>query len=85
MPASHNVVRQTVSLPADTVRQVRSLAKQQRLSANRIIVELVEDGIEARKRKQKEFFELAERFRAATDPKEVARLGDDLGRMIFGH
>jgi hypothetical protein len=27
---------------------------------------------------------LAERFRAASDPKEVARLGDELGRMVFG-
>ncbi len=84
MPASHKVVRQTVGLPADTARQVRSLAKQRRLSANRIIVELVEEGIEARKRKQEEFFALAERFRAATDPNDVARLGDDLGRMVFG-
>ena len=31
-----------------------------------------------------EFFELAERYRAATDPKVVARLGDELGRMVFG-
>jgi len=35
-------------------------------------------------KKQREFFELAERFRSATDPKEVARLGDQLGRMVFG-
>jgi predicted transcriptional regulator len=84
MPASNKIVRQTVGLPADTARRVRSLAKQRRLSANRIIVELVEEGIEAQKRKQKEFFELAERYRVATDPKDVARLGDDLGRMVFG-
>ena len=84
MPASNKVVRQTVGLPADTARHVRSLAKQRRLSANRIIVELVEEGIEAQKRKQKEFFELAERYRAATDLKDVARPGDDLGRMVFG-
>ncbi len=85
MAAPHKVVRQTVGLPADTARQVRSLAKQRRLSANRVIVELVEEGIAAQKRKQKEFFDLAERFRAATDPEDVARLGDDLGRMVFGH
>ena len=44
----------------------------------------VEEGIEAQKRKQKEFYALAERYRAATDPQDVARLGDDLGRMVFG-
>jgi hypothetical protein len=49
-----------------------------------MLVELIENGIEAEKRKQQEFFDLAERFRAATDPKEVSRLGDQMGRMIFG-
>ncbi|HYK17723.1 MAG TPA: hypothetical protein VEV37_06865 [Bryobacteraceae bacterium] len=60
------------------------MAKTGRLSANRTIVELIEIGIEAEQRKQEEFFELAERFRNATDPKEVKRLGDELGRMVFG-
>jgi len=84
MPAPDKVIRQSVSLPAATARQIRSLAKKRRLSANRIIVELVEEGMEAQKRKQKEFKGLAERYRAATDPQEVARLGDELGRMVFG-
>jgi hypothetical protein len=66
------------------VEKVRSMAKTGRLSANRTIVELIEIGIEAEQRKQEEFFELAERFRNATDPKEVKRLGDELGRMVFG-
>ena len=84
MRASNKIVRQSVGLPAETARRVRSLAKQRRLSANRVIVELVEEGIEAQRRKQKEFFDLAERFRTASDPKDVERLGDDLGRMVFG-
>jgi predicted transcriptional regulator len=84
MRTSKKVARQSVGLPADTARKVRSLAKKRRLSANRVIVQLVEEGIEAEKRKQREFHELAERFRAATDPKDVERLGDDLGRMVFG-
>jgi hypothetical protein len=33
---------------------------------------------------QTEFFELAERFRNSTDPEEAKRLGDELGRMVFG-
>ncbi|MHB8654498.1 MAG: hypothetical protein ACYDA9_11520 [Terriglobia bacterium] len=84
MRATNKIVRQTVGLPAETARRVRNLAKQKRLSANRVIVELVELGIEAQKRKQSEFYELAERFRTATDPKDIARLGNDLGRMVFG-
>jgi hypothetical protein len=27
---------------------------------------------------------LAERFRAASDPEQVKRLGDELGRFVFG-
>jgi hypothetical protein len=49
-----------------------------------MLVELIENGMEAEKRKQQEFFDLAERFRAATDPDEVKRLGDQMGRMVFG-
>ena len=77
-------VRQSVSLPAKTAAQVRSLAKTRRLSSNRMLVELIENGIEAEKRRQQEFFDLAERFRNASDPEEVKRLGDQLGRMVFG-
>ena len=60
------------------------MAKQRRLSDNRILVELIEYGIEARRLKEKDFFELAERFRAASDPEEVRRLGDQLGHFVFG-
>lgn len=84
MAVSNKVVRQSVSLPAETARQVRGMAKKRRLSANRVIVELLEEGIKTQRRKQKEFFELAERFRAASDPQDVERLGNELGRMVFG-
>ena len=35
-------------------------------------------------KKQREFEKLFDRFRAATDSDEFKRLGDKLGRMIFG-
>lgn len=84
MSSVNKTVRQSVSLPAATAAKVRSLAKTRRLSSNRMLVELIENGIEAEKRKQQEFFELAEHFRDATDPQEAKRLGDKLGRMVFG-
>jgi hypothetical protein len=77
-------VRQSISLPVAVAAQVRSMAKSRRLSKTRLLVELIEDGMEAQKRKQQQFFELAERFRGATKPEEVKRLGDELGRMVFG-
>ena len=84
MKTQEKSVRQSVSLPAKTAAQVRNLAKTRRLSSNRMLVELIENGIEAEKRKQQEFFQLAERFRNATDPQEAKRLGEELGRMVFG-
>jgi hypothetical protein len=84
MRTANKAVRQSVSLPADVAAQVRNLAKARRLSANRMLLELIENGMEAEKRKQQEFFDLAERFRRATDPAEVKRLGGQMGRMVFG-
>ena len=82
MPTTKQV-RKSVSLPAPIAKQVDRLAKSERLSDNRILVELIELGIEARKQKEKAFFELAKRFRAASDPEEAKRLGEELGRLVF--
>jgi hypothetical protein len=30
-------------------------------------------------------FEIVERFRSSKDPDEVKKLGDELGRLVFGH
>lgn len=84
MKAQSKAVRQSVSLPAKTAAQVRSLAKTRNVSSNRMLVELIENGIAAEKRKQQEFFALAEQFRNTADPEEAKRLGDALGRMVFG-
>jgi len=84
MADSRKAVRQSVTLPPDTARQVRGLARKRRLSANRVIVELVEQGIKAEEQKQERFFQITEQFRAATDPEDVERLGNELGRMVFG-
>jgi hypothetical protein len=35
-------------------------------------------------RKQRKFLDLAKRFRSSTDPQEAKRLGDKLGRLVFG-
>jgi len=83
MPASKHV-RRSVSLPVQVARQVDRLAKRRRLSDNRVLVELIEEGIEAQKQKEKAFFDLAERFRSSKDPAEIKELGNELGRFIFG-
>ena len=77
-------VRRSVTLPADVDRQVHAIAKRRRLSDNRVLVELIEQGIEAGKQREQAFYQLAERFRSASDPSEVKRLGDQMGRFVFG-
>ncbi len=77
-------VRRSVTLPSQVDRQIEAIAKNRRLSGNRVLVELVELGLEARKQKEKAFFELAERFRDCDDPEQVKQLGDELGRFVFG-
>lgn len=88
MPATKKTakkqLRRSLTLPLDVVKQVESMAKRRRLSDNRVLVELIEQGLEAQKQKEKAFFELAERFRAADDPAQVKHLGDELGRFVFG-
>lgn len=84
MGTSQEVIRQSVTMPAKLARKVRRMAKGRRTSASRMLVELVEEGIELRKQKEEEFLNLAGRFRAATNPKEVERLGNEMGRMVFG-
>jgi predicted DNA-binding ribbon-helix-helix protein len=51
MTSRDKTVRQSVTLPAKVATQVRSMAKRRRLSANRMLVELLEEGIEAKKQK----------------------------------
>lgn len=77
-------VRRSVTLPAPVAKQIQGIAKRRRLSDNRVLLDLIEMGIEASQQKEQEFFELAERFRASDDPAEAKRLGDELGRMVFG-
>jgi len=85
MRSANHTVRQSVSLPATIAAQVRKMAKARRLSANRMLLELIENGLESDKQRQEKFFELAERFRSTDNPEEVKRLGDQLGRMVFRH
>jgi len=64
--------------------QVDRMAKRRRVSENRVLVELIEDGIAAAEHREKEFFHLAEKFRGARHPEEIKRLGDEMGRFVFG-
>ena len=76
--------RRSVTLPVQIAQQVDRMARRRRLSDNRVLVELIEQGIAAEKQKEKAFFELAERFRSSKNPEEAKQLGDELSRFVFG-
>jgi predicted DNA-binding protein len=84
MPIENKPIRQSVSLPARVARRVKSLAQTSNTSTNRIIVELIESGLDARDQEKERFFELADRLARSRDPEEQKRLKEELARMTFG-
>lgn len=84
MAAVEKPVRQSVSLPARVARRVKSLARTSNTSANRVIVDLIESGLEAREQERKRFLELADRLARSRDAEEQKRLKEELARMTFG-
>jgi len=84
MTATEKPVRQSVSLPARLARRVRTLAKNRNTSTNRILVELIETGIESKEAERSKFFDLADRLSATSDPIERKRIKELLARMTFG-
>jgi hypothetical protein len=77
-------VRQSVSLPPDLARRVKSLAKIKRTSANRIVIDLIAAGLEAQERERTRFFELADRLARSADRQEQQLLKEELARLTFG-
>ena len=84
MSTAEKSVRQSVTLPARVARRVKSLAKSSSMSANRIIVDLIEAGIETRQQERKRFIELADRLARSRDADEQTRLKAELAVMTFG-
>ena len=76
--------RQSITLPSRLAKQVKALAKTRRTSTNRVIVELVEAGLESKEEEKRKFFRLADQLTHSTDPQETKRIKDELARMTFG-
>ena len=77
-------VRLSVSVPSGTAKRVQALARKTRVSANRVLVDLIEAGLEAREEERKRFFALADRLTETNDPLEQKKLKRELAEMTFG-
>ncbi len=77
-------IRQSISLPSRLAKQVKALAKHQKTSANRVLVELIETGLESKEAEKRRFFELADQLSTSTDRAEQRRIKEELARLTFG-
>jgi predicted DNA-binding protein len=77
-------VRQSVSLPPELARRVKALAKTKRTSASRVVVDLIEAGLEVQEHERKRFFDLADRLARSVDGREQQRLKEELALLTFG-
>jgi len=84
MGTIEKAVRQSVSLPSPLAKRVKALAKNRKVSSNRILVELVETGLRSKEEEKRRFFEFADMLSTSTDAKEQQKLKEQLARMTFG-
>lgn len=84
VPIAERPVRQSVTLPARVARRVKTLAQTSKTSTSRVIVDLIESGLDAREQEKNRFFELADRLSHSRDPEEQKQLKEALARMTFG-
>jgi hypothetical protein len=84
MAETERTVRQSVSIPAGIAKRVRTLAKTRKTSANRVLVDLIEAGLQSKEAEKERFFSLVSRLTESSDPSERERLKEELARMTFG-
>lgn len=77
-------VRQSVSIPTGIAKRVRALAKTRKTSANRVLVDLIEAGLQSKEDEKARFFSLVGRLTQTRDARERQRLKEELARMTFG-
>ena len=68
MATVESPVRQSVSLPARIAKRVVALAKTKRTSASRVLVDLIETGLQAKEAQHQRFFELSDRLWSESVP-----------------
>ena len=84
MAEAEKTIRQSVSIPVGIAKRVRTLAKTRKTSANRVLVDLIEAGLQSKEAEKERFFSLVSRLTESSDPSERERLKEELARMTFG-
>ena len=84
MTEGEKSVRQSVSIPSGIARRVRALAKTRKTRANRVLVDLIEAGLQSKEAEKERFFSLVARLAESPNSAERQRLKEELARMTFG-
>lgn len=84
MANTEKAVRQSVSIPARIAKRVKALAKTEKTSASRVLVDLIETGLASKEAEKERFFALTTRLTESSDPAEQESLKSELARMTFG-
>jgi hypothetical protein len=79
----HNSIRQRISLPARIAKRVLALAETKKTSASRVLVDLIETGLQAKEAQHQRFFEITDQLAETSDPAERKRLQEELARLTF--
>jgi hypothetical protein len=74
-------VRQSVSLPSRIAKRVRALAETRHTTASRVLIDLIETGLQTKQAQHERFFELTDQLAETKDPAERKRLQEELSRI----
>jgi hypothetical protein len=77
-------VRQSVTLPAPLVAEVRRLAMERHLTMSRALVSLAQRGVQAELDAKENLKKVYRQFMEEQDPARKEGAGQDLIRAIFG-
>jgi hypothetical protein len=77
-------VRRSVSLRPEIDSKVRKIAQHQKRSANRVLENLIETGLQAKETEKRRFLGLVDRLRTTTDSGELKTIKEELARLTFG-
>jgi len=83
MAAAERFIRQSISVPTRIARRVRALARTRKTSANRVLIDLIEAGLESKEAEKARFFALVKCLTESEDPAERGRLKEELARLTF--
>lgn len=85
MKVQRTRLRTSVSLTQRLARRVHQIARVNQTSANKVLLDLIHDGMRAREREKERFAEITQRLVATKSASERQALKKELTRMTFGH